>query len=291
MTTPPRRRAPAVSAGWAASNPVDDDPPTPPAAARRKTTPAPRAPGRTTMVHTDDRAPAARADLTGKPRVDWAAYDAQIYDTAPEWVLYRCWTRVPLDRRWYVRVLARMLILITGRVHSLLWIGISMRAGIARATEHLADKGWRRLIHVFEIDPDAGDAGLPGARYFTTERAAELYENARIAAECPRFNTAGNERAYNPGATHLTKRIKSRHLADWHRQAGLLAMAWLAAAAGCTWLLWPADVQGVTGAVSAVVTGIGAAAALLMFGRILRLAIKGAQPTSAQRARIIHGRR
>lgn len=320
--TPAPRRAPAEArpapapavSRWSVANPVDDDleddphPPAPaprarpatknprpaaaagqpvrPAGTNRPRAPRPASGGATSVIG------APRTAETGKPRVDWRTYDAQVYDSPPEWVLYRCWTRVPLDRRWYVRLLARVLIFLIGRRHGLLWIGISVRAGIARATEHLADKPWRRLIHVFEIDPDAGDAGPPGARYFTTEKAAEAYETARIKAERPMKNTRDNDRAYNPNATHLTKRIKAHHLADWHQQAGQLAIAWLAAAALCTWWLWPETMPaGFTARADAVfgalVAGVAAGACVLMFARILRLAIIGAQPTTAQRRRIV----
>jgi hypothetical protein len=236
---------------------------------------------------------APRTEQTGKPRVNWAAYDAQLYDGPPEWVLYRCWTRTPIDGRWWVRAWQHLLAFLLGRRCQLLWIGISMRSGIARATEHLADKHWRRKLLIFEIDPDAGDHGPAGARYFTTERAAELYEEARIAAECPRYNQRGNERATNPGATHLTKRIQTRHRADWQQQAGMLALAWIAVSAGCAWLLWPAAVPDATGFTAAasraqtgITSGIAFGAVLMMSWRILRLAVRGAQPTTGQKAKI-----
>lgn len=268
---------------WSAANPADDVTiPIPPAPAVRPST-------RTPKVGLG----APRTAQTGKPRVDWAAYDAQIYAEAPQWVLYRAWTRLPCDGRWWIRWWQLLLVTLLGPWCRLLWIGISMRSAIARATEHLADKGWRRLIHVFEIDPDAGDAGPPGARYFTTERAARLYEDARIAAECPMKNDQGNERAYNPGAQHLTKRILPRHVADWRRQAATIALRWLLVSAVCTWLLWPAADPAVAGFtatadrwLSGMVSGVAAGAVAMLVGRILLLAVAGAQPTTAQKARI-----
>lgn len=304
--TAPTPPASAVSS-WSALNPADDDlddhPPPPPPAPKARRRKPPAAPPATASVPTAPPArprlaprPAgpsvARTEQTGRPRVDWKAYDAQVYDAPPEWVLYRCWTRVPLDRRWYVRAIARVLILLTGRLHYLLWVGISMRAGIARATEHLADKPWRRLIHKFEIDPDAGDAGPPGARYFTTGAAAQAYETARIKAEHPKFNTRDNDRAYNPNATHLTKRIKAQHVADRQQQAGKLALGWLAVAAACTGLLWPDTMPADLSArmevgFEAIMSGVAGAAAVMMAARIGRLAILGAQPTTARRNRIL----
>lgn len=287
-TPPPPRRAairPAravqpstVPSGWSAANPVDQPTPAPSATTSRRP-PAAR-PAASRPAAPPVGLGAKRTAETGRPRVDWQAYDAQIYDGPPEWVLYRCWTRVVIDGRWWVRAWQHLVAFVLGRRHRLLWIGISMRAGIARATEHLADKGWRRMIHVFEIDPDVA---------FDSEAAAEAYENARIAAERPRFNKRGNDAAYNPGATHLTPRFHTRHRADWQQQASLLALAWVAVSAVFTWLLWPADAAGAAGAagaVRAVMAGVATAAVLMMFWRIIRLAVRGAQPTTGQKARI-----
>lgn len=302
-STPTARPAPQPAASrWSAANPVDDlvDEPDPPAP-RARTAPAPNRP-RAPRPAPGGAPPtvglgAARTDRTGKPRVDWPAYDAQIYDTEPEWVLYRAWTRLPVDGRWWARWWQHLLAYLLGPTCRLLWVGISMRAGIARATEHLADKSWRRLIHTFEIDPHAGDAGPPGARYFTTERAAELYEDGRIAAECPQFNTRGNDRAYNPAATHLTKRIQTRHRADWQQQAGALALVWLVVSLVFAVLLWPEVDPAATGfagwadrVATGSATGIGAGAVAMMVWRIGRLAIVGAQPTTAQKARLARRR-
>jgi hypothetical protein len=289
MTRPLRPPGPrGVSAGWSATaDAAADDDPAPAAAPPRARTSPPRPSTR------QPRRPAAAAEApvgygaprtaqTGKPRVDWQAYDTHAYATAPEWILYRLWTTVPIDGRWYARAWEHLLAFLFGRRMMLLWVGISMRAAIARWTEHLADKDWRRLIHMMEIDPSV---------VFDTEKAAEAYEAARIAAECPRYNRKGNDRAYNPGAIHLTKRVKAQHLADWHHQAGRMAAGWALVAAVCAWMFWPdtmpADMGARAGlALDAVVAGIGAGAALLMFGRIMRLAIMGAQPTTAQRNRI-----
>jgi hypothetical protein len=310
---PPAAPPSAVPLGWSAANPVDDDDSTAPlvtfldqaaAAAATATPPAPRkaAAGRAAPARpAPPGRPAAatgpapsspptvgvgapRTEQTGKPRVDWKAYDAQVYDTEPEWVLYRCWTRVPIDGRWWVRWGEHVLAFILGRRHQLLWIGISVRAGIARATEHLADKNWRRLIHVFEIDPDVS---------FATERDAELYEDARIAAECPRFNTRGNDRAYNPGAVHLTKRFHTRHRADQQHQAGQLALVWFVLTAVFAWLLHPEAAPGEAGFLAAagraftgIMYGVAAGAVAMNFWRIIRLAVRGHQPTTMQKARI-----
>jgi hypothetical protein len=304
----------AVPAGWSARNPVDDDDATAPlvtfldqAATAAAAAPAPRkaAAARTPADRPAGGRPAPRpaaatgpapsspptvgvgaprTEQTGKPRVDWKAYDEQVYDTPPEWVLYRCWTRVPIDGRWWVRAWEHVLAFVLGRRHQLLWIGISVRAGIARATEHLADKNWRRLIHVFEIDPDVS---------FGTEREAELYEDARIAAECPRFNTRGNDRAYNPGAVHLTRRFHTRHRADQQHQAGQLALVWVVLASLFAWLLAPEAGPGETGFLAAagrfftaVMYGIAAGAVAMTFWRIINLAVRGHQPTTMQKARI-----
>jgi hypothetical protein len=314
--TPQPRRGPvqpavavaptAVPPGWSAAHPVDDgDPATEPfpvaagpPGRQRAAAAAPTGRPVTTRPPQVKPAPAPSTGLgaprtatTGTPRVDWAAYDAQVYDRPPEWVLYRCWTRVPIDGRWWVRWRERAIAFVLGRRHRLLWIGISMRAGIARATEHLADKEWRRLIHVFEIDPDAGDAGEAGARYFTTEAAAELYEDGRIAAECPRFNRRGNDRAYNPGAVHLERRFHNRHRADQRHQAGQLALAWFALTVLFAFLLYPdAGEPGFTAAAgrffTAVLHGVCAGAVAMTFGRIIRLAVRGEQPTTGQKARL-----
>lgn len=307
----PAGRPAAAPSSWSASNPVDpddDEPPTVPIApavpaarssptrvarpaarpanAPRTATTRPASTKTTTPAAAAPRpapvgAGAPRTEQTGKPRVDWAEYDAQVYDGPPEWVLYRCWTRLVIDGRWWVRLWQHVLAFLLGRRHQLLWVGISMRSGIARATEHLADKSWRRLIHVFEIDPDVT---------FATERDAELYEDGRIAAECPRFNKKGNDRAYNPGATHLQKRFHTRHRADWQQQAGLLALAWVAVSCAMTWLLWPADADGFGGGFAAVLNGVATAAAAMMFWRIIRLAVRGAQPTTGQKARLARRR-
>jgi hypothetical protein len=298
--TPATAGAPmVVPAGWAAANPVDDGEPVtepvPAAPAARRRPPATGAAARTaegrpaTTRPSSAPAPAVgvgapRTDQTGKPRVDWKAYDAQVYDTAPEWVLYRCWTRVPIDGRWWARWWQHFAAFFIGYRYQLLWIGISVRAGIARATEHLADKSWRRMIHRWEIDPDVS---------FATEREAELYEDGRIAAECPRFNTRGNDRAYNPGAVHLTKRFHAQHRADQRQQAGQLALGWFALAALFTWLLYPDAAPGESGFIAGVgrlftgiMYGVAGGAVAMTFWRIAALAIRGQQPTTAQKARL-----
>ena len=280
MTTEqPSRRAHSVPAGWAHQNPVDDAPiprlPNPPAP---RSHPRPRteaAPG-TTVPHRHRRAP---DDLTGKPRVDWTAYDdqaAQDYANDPVWVLYRCWTTVPVDGRWWVRAWQHLEDFLLGPQRRLLWVGISMRAMIARGVEHLADKHWRRQIHIIEVDQTIT---------FGSKADAEAYEEERIRAECPVYNTDHNERALNPGAVHRTKRIKPHHVADWHAQAGLLALGWVALAALMTWVTLP-DNPGFIGTLQAVGGGFMLAAVILQAFRIGGLFLRGNQLTTAQRQRI-----
>lgn len=294
---PPPRRAHAVPAGWAAANPADDDEPAPEppiTAVTARATPRPRggprpadsrpptaSPSYPTVAPpaSPRRARPAGPDLTGKPRVDWTAYDAQAaidHATDPVWVLYRAWTTVPVDGRWWVRAGEHVLAWLLGPRRRLLWIGISMRAGIARAAEHLADKHWRRQIHVFEVDQ---------AVTFATEADAEAYEEQRIRAECPVYNTMHNDRAHNPGAVHRTKRIQAHHVADWRSQAAVLALTWVAVTAVCTWLLMP-DHPGFAAAGRAIGAAVMLAATLLQALRIAALFARGHRLTTAQRNRI-----
>ncbi|GLY08192.1 hypothetical protein [Actinoplanes sp. NBRC 101535] len=189
------------------------------------------------------------------------------------YLLYRAWSRQPVDGRWWIRVWQHVLAFVLGGRCWLAYLGITSRAGIVRAAEHLATKHWRREIHIFEIDPHA---------VFPTKTEAETYEAQRIVAECPRYNKQWNERSRNPGAVHRTRRILPRHIADWRRQALLLTTRWILLTILLTWWCW--DGPGTTG--HALATGTGLAAAVQLATRILHLAIRGEQPTSAQRRRI-----
>lgn len=217
--------------------------------------------------------PAARP--TRQPSGAW--YDTEQYSRVmpdePElgYELYRLWglaetvhTGARLQVLWS-RARDAIAAWLFGPVYVLIYVGITSRASLVRWLEHIAQQPWHREISTCERDESVR---------FPTLAAAEEYEDWRIKVECPKHNRKGNERALNPGAVHLSKRILPRHVAMWRRAAALLLLCWLFLAAARVYLASLAG--GVSAALDAVPDALPDAAAVIVAAQVLRLLCNGA---------------
>lgn len=115
-----------------------------------------------------------------------------------------------------------------------------------------------------------------------TIEGARTGERRLIHAESPVHNVEHNEG--NPGAVNRRRRILARHVADWRRRAGHLALVWLLVASLLTWLLADTD-DGWRAGLTAAADGTAGAAVLILLAQLARQAVRGRANLALQKRR------
>ncbi|MEU7591259.1 hypothetical protein AB0A95_33805 [Micromonospora sp. NPDC049230] len=122
----------------------------------------------------------------------------------------------------------------------------------------------------------------------TVIEGARTGERRMIQAEAPVHNVEHNEG--NAAAVNRRRRILPRHVADWRRRAGHLALVWMLVSSPLTWLL--ADTtDGWRDGLSATADGVAGAAVLILLAQLARQATRGRVNVALQRRRTRRSRR